>query len=82
MNAVISGSANVGKDIKVAFQVQPSPFTTDAGCDPKLPATPHPGAMMIVLADASVRSVTPNILPLIWWQACSPDDGGKMPEDW
>jgi hypothetical protein len=85
MNAVISGNGNVGKGIKTAFQINPQPHnaaaTGRAGCDPALPASPH-SEMMILLADASVRRVQPNVNPTVWWQACSPDDGTPLPADW
>jgi len=80
MSAPISGAANVGKDIKTTFQVQPKPHNT-AACDPALPATPH-GVMLVVLADGSVRNLKPIIQPLTWWQACSPDDGSTLPDNW
>ena len=59
------------------FQVTP----TIAACDPLRPSTPHPGSMMVVLADASVRAVNGNLSPTIWWQVCTPA-GGEVVSDW
>jgi len=61
-----------------AFQNQP----TIAACDPKNPATPHSSAMMVLLGDASVRSVVPSIGQTTWNCACMPNDGNPMPADW
>jgi hypothetical protein len=86
MYADISGNANVGNGIKVAFQVKPTPydegFTGNRGCDPALPATPHSAGTLVLLCDGGTRVVSPNVAPLIWWQACLPDDGAAMPADW
>ncbi|HWY85438.1 MAG TPA: DUF1559 domain-containing protein [Gemmataceae bacterium] len=60
----------------VVFQDRPNP------CVPTDPATPHAGAMMIVLGDASVRSIAPSISPDTWNKACLPNDGNKLGTDW
>ena len=71
-----------------AFQNQPTPFsgTPNAqglgGCDPRSPATPHSSSMMVLLGDASVRSVVPSISPDTWNKACLPNDGNVLPSDW
>ena len=86
MNSLLSGSANVGPGIKVAFQNRPAPhhaaFNGSTGCDPGLPATPHRDAMTVLLADGTVRNVTPSISLSTWWFACSPDDGKNVPSRW
>jgi hypothetical protein len=38
--------------------------------------------MMVVLGDASVRSVSPSISPDTWNKACLPNDGNTLPADW
>lgn len=85
MHADISGNANVGPAIKVAFAMNPELYDADfdgtKGCDPAVPASPH-SAMPVLLADGSVRWVKSNISPATWWKACSPDDGGQLPPDW
>src|SRR5207302_5118560 len=65
----------------IPFQNQPNPFSS-AACDPKRPATPHSNAMMVLLGDASVRSVVPSISITTWNSACLPNDGGILGSDW
>jgi prepilin-type N-terminal cleavage/methylation domain-containing protein len=62
------------------FQNQPNPYTS--ACVPTDPATPHSSAMMVVLGDASVRSVVPSIGVDTWNKACLPNDGNVLPADW
>ena len=64
------------------FQNAPNPYSDPLKCDPKLPATPHASAMMVLLGDASVRSCTPSITPDTWNKACLPNDGGILGSDW
>jgi len=52
------------------------------GCDAAKPSTPHSSAMMVLLGDASVRSIIPSISPDTWNKACLPMDGNPMPSDW
>ena len=65
---------------KQAFQNQPNPYTS--ACIATDPSTPHSSAMMVVLGDASVRSVSPSIAPDTWNKACLPNDGNILPADW
>ena len=62
------------------FQNQPNPY--NSACSPSDPATPHASAMMVLLGDASVRSVTPSISPDTWNKACLPMDGNPLGPDW
>jgi prepilin-type N-terminal cleavage/methylation domain-containing protein len=62
------------------FQVQPTPFI--GNCDPARPATGHTGGMLVGLADASVRSLSPGMSGTTWWAACTPDGGETLPSDW
>jgi len=65
------------------FQNQPSPYgqpfdgATSSGCDPSLPATPHANAMMVLLMDASVRSVTTSIDYKVWNEGCLPNNDSR-----
>jgi prepilin-type N-terminal cleavage/methylation domain-containing protein len=68
------------KSTAQAFQNQPNPYTS--ACIATDPATPHSSAMMVVLGDASVRSVVPSISPDTWNKACLPNDGNILPSDW
>ena len=38
--------------------------------------------MMVLLGDASVRSVTPSISAQTWNYACLPNDGQILGSDW
>jgi prepilin-type N-terminal cleavage/methylation domain-containing protein len=68
-----------GRVVKpVPFQV--APRGTD--CDPSLPQTGHPGAMLVALADGSVRAVGGGISQLTFWAACTPDGGEVLGPDW
>jgi prepilin-type N-terminal cleavage/methylation domain-containing protein len=62
------------------FQNQPNPYATK--CVVTDPATPHANAMIVVLGDASVRTVNPRISPDTWNKACLPNDGNPLGADW
>jgi len=53
------------------FQVAPSP----GDCDPTVAQTPHPGGMLVALADGGVRTIAPNISESIYWAAVTPAGG-------
>jgi prepilin-type N-terminal cleavage/methylation domain-containing protein/prepilin-type processing-associated H-X9-DG protein len=63
-----------------SFQVQPSPFNTN--CEYRLPSSPHTGAINVLLADGSARSVASNISTQTWWAACTPSGGEVLGTDW
>jgi type II secretory pathway pseudopilin PulG len=67
---------SVGPDSK--FQQQPQPDQ----CDPTRASTPHPAGMNVVLADASVRTLSPNISGKTWWAAVTPNGGEVLGGDW
>jgi prepilin-type N-terminal cleavage/methylation domain-containing protein len=62
------------------FQVRPSPYL--GNCDPTRTATAHSGGMNVVLADASVRALSPAISGATWWAACTPAGGEVLGADW
>jgi type II secretory pathway pseudopilin PulG len=62
----------------LTFQVQP----TQKGCDPRLPQTPHPGGMLVALADGSVRTLSPGMSPTTFWAAVTPAGGEVLGPDW
>jgi hypothetical protein len=71
------------------FQVRPLPYDRlhnshdGLGCDPLLPASPHPNGMLVLVLDAAVRTVSPNISVANWNKACLPNDGSMdLPQDW
>ncbi len=62
------------------FQVQPTPW--NGNCDPNRASTPHPGGMQVALADGSVRTLAGGMNAQTWWNACMPDDGATLGNDW
>lgn len=60
------------------FQVVPS----RKGCDPRWPSTPHRSGMLVALADGSVRTLSPNIAPSIFWGAVTPEGGEILGGEW
>jgi prepilin-type N-terminal cleavage/methylation domain-containing protein len=62
------------------FQTMPAPYL--GNCDPTLASTPHPGGIVVGLADGSVRSVSRAISGTTWWAACTPAGGEVLPGDW
>jgi hypothetical protein len=61
------------------FQVKPRPFV--GGCGPLRAASSH-DAMPVDLADGSVRLLSANMPPTVWWWACTPFGGEVLPADW
>jgi prepilin-type N-terminal cleavage/methylation domain-containing protein len=65
------------------FLVQPTPFVgTTSVCRPDLAATPHTGGIMCVLADASVRSVSPGVSVVTWLASSTPNGNEVLGSDW
>jgi prepilin-type N-terminal cleavage/methylation domain-containing protein len=65
------------------FLVQPTPFTGElSDCDPVRASTPHREGMPVVLADGSVRTLSPDISGGVWWAACTPAAGDGPFGDW
>jgi prepilin-type processing-associated H-X9-DG protein len=60
------------------FQVQPTP----GNCDPSRAATAHTGGMQVVLADGSVRTLSPSMSGTTWWAAVTPAGGEVLGSDW
>ncbi len=50
-------------------------------CDPFLPQTPHPGGMLTLLFDGSVRTARGGIDPSAFWAAVTRDGGETTPLD-
>jgi prepilin-type N-terminal cleavage/methylation domain-containing protein len=81
------GSDNVAflTGLNSKFQVQPIEPTLSAGnggkCDRRLASTPH-NAMIVALADGSVRSVSSAISPATWYAALTPAGGEVLGTDW
>jgi prepilin-type N-terminal cleavage/methylation domain-containing protein len=62
------------------FQTAPNPWQT--ACNPDLAQTPHPGGMLVALADGSVRALSPSMSADTWWAACTPGGGEVLDQDW
>ncbi len=60
------------------FQEQP-PLTN---CDASRASTAHLGGMQVLLADGSVRSLSPSVSGATWWAACTPAGGEVLGNDW
>jgi len=88
MQASTSGQNTATSTALRPFNNQPNPFNlaytaaTNTGCDPTYASTPHSSAMLVLLGDASVRSLTPSLSREAWIKACLPNDGNPMPSDW
>jgi prepilin-type N-terminal cleavage/methylation domain-containing protein len=65
-------------DGNLPFQIQPKP----GSCDPVVLASPHTGVMPVGLGDGSIRSVSPGISLTTWLNACIPDSGQPLGNDW
>jgi prepilin-type N-terminal cleavage/methylation domain-containing protein/prepilin-type processing-associated H-X9-DG protein len=60
------------------FQEQP-PLTN---CDASRASTAHSGGMQVLLADGSVRTLSPSMSRTTWWAACTPAGGEVLGSDW
>jgi prepilin-type N-terminal cleavage/methylation domain-containing protein len=62
----------------IPFQTTPSP----EACQQNVTHSPHTSAMITGLGDGSVRTVSPSIATMTWYQACHPYDGTALASDW
>jgi len=70
----VSSPSDPGETFQVAPPVKK--------CYPLVPQTPHPGGMLVAMADGGVRQIAPRISPTIFWGAVTPK-GGELPNlDW
>jgi prepilin-type N-terminal cleavage/methylation domain-containing protein len=74
--AVSWNGSSVGTGSK--FLLRPPPDD----CDPTLTSTAHPSGIMVGMADASVRTVSPAVSGETWWAACTPASGDMLGNDW
>jgi type II secretory pathway pseudopilin PulG len=63
---------------KLTYQLSP-PVAT---CNPRIAQTPHPGGMLVGLADGSVRSLSPSVSATTYWAAVTPAGGETLGNDW
>ncbi len=59
------------------FQVRP----TLADCDGRLVQASGPGGLLTAFADGSVHTISPGVVPGVFWGLVTPD-GGEVPGDW
>jgi prepilin-type N-terminal cleavage/methylation domain-containing protein len=60
---------------------QAAPSRSDV-CDPSIPQTPHPGGMLVAVADGSVRVLARGIAPQVFWGAVTPAAGEILGDGW
>ena len=62
----------------ITFQAVPA----IADCLAFFAQTPHPSGMLVALADGSVRQLSPNIAPTMYWALITPAGGEALALDW
>jgi prepilin-type N-terminal cleavage/methylation domain-containing protein len=83
-----AGAHNAAADrsnVSAIFLVAPKGTSTDCGNSSEYSIWGHAysaGGMAVCLADASVRSIDPNISATTFCYALCPSDGNPMPNDW
>jgi prepilin-type N-terminal cleavage/methylation domain-containing protein/prepilin-type processing-associated H-X9-DG protein len=86
-SAVFAGGIGNGmtwaSGLNSKFLVQPKNPTasTNNQCSAQLASTAH-AAMNVAMADGSVRSVSPTISAVTWYQACTPNGAEVLGDDW
>ena len=70
---VIPGSA---KSQRVEYRI------AAADCNPALAQTPHGNGILVLLGDASTRSLSDGLSAQTWWHACTPRGGEVLGPDW
>jgi hypothetical protein len=78
LNVLTAGAYPNFTDGSLPFQIQPTP----GNCDPTVLASPHTAVMVVGLGDGSVRTVPPSITIATWLNACIPDSGNPLGNDW
>ena len=61
----------------LTFQVRP----LQAECNPHIPQTAH-NALLVALADGSVRGLAPDMAATTFWGAVTPAGGEVLGNDW
>jgi type II secretory pathway pseudopilin PulG len=72
-------TTNVGTASK--FQHKPNPFLTN-NCNPALASGPHDAGISVCMADATVRTIGPQVSATTWWYFCTPAGGDLPGPDW
>jgi prepilin-type N-terminal cleavage/methylation domain-containing protein len=71
----ITGSAS-------KFQSSPTANGASATCDPRLASAPRSAGVLVALGDGSGRLVPASVDPIMWWYACTPDQGEVLSGNW
>jgi prepilin-type N-terminal cleavage/methylation domain-containing protein len=77
VNGVVAVNMNFSSG-SLPFQINPR----KGFCNPSVTSSPHPGAMPVTLGDGSVRFVSSEVMVTTWVNACTPDDGNALGNDW
>jgi prepilin-type N-terminal cleavage/methylation domain-containing protein len=62
----------------IPFQIAP----TAGNCNIAVIASPHTSVMIVGLGDGSARNVSSSISVTTWKNACTPNDGAALGDDW
>lgn len=62
---------------RIGFQVAPAV----PNCDGRLVQASGPGGLLTAFADGSVHTISPGVVPAVFWGLVTPD-GGEVPSDW
>jgi prepilin-type N-terminal cleavage/methylation domain-containing protein len=62
----------------IPFQTTP----TSEACQQNVTHSPHPSAMVTGLGDGSVRTVSPSVATMTWYNGCHPYEGIALGSDW
>jgi prepilin-type N-terminal cleavage/methylation domain-containing protein len=77
-------ASNAGNDYRptIAFATAANDNVGPPSIFPSRAATPHPGGIVVALADGSVRTLAPSMSGTTWWAACTPAGGENLGTDW
>jgi prepilin-type N-terminal cleavage/methylation domain-containing protein len=64
------------------FQIQPRSVPGNGTCDSSKAQTPHTGGMIVLMGDASVRTLNSAMSTTTYYYACTPMGGESLPADW
>jgi prepilin-type N-terminal cleavage/methylation domain-containing protein len=77
---VTSGNPPVSRSSRPGLTFQVAPRLEE--CDPGLAQTPHPGGMLVGMADGSVRTLSGRISETTYWALVTPRGREALGSDW
>ena len=77
---VTSGNPPVSRSSRPGLTFQVAPTLEE--CDPGLAQTPHPGGMLVGMADGSVRTLSGRISETTYWALVTPRGREALGSDW